>query len=195
MHCESCGLEAPTSSVQLYQNIGMLVMRRYQSVGGNLCRPCIDSYFWRFTLVTSVLGWWGLLSFLLTPFLIANNLFQFLKSRGLSTVTLGSGGLPIYAATPSSAQVACPHCQSYQTQVVELDGVIILSAIGSVLLLLWGSWMVFDATQGGTASGNLWLGIIEIGIAVFAALSFWMVMNNRMWWCSQCDRAWSPRRS
>jgi hypothetical protein len=27
MHCESCGLEAPTSSVQLYQNIGMLVMQ------------------------------------------------------------------------------------------------------------------------------------------------------------------------
>jgi hypothetical protein len=49
MPCQSCGLEEPTKDVTLYQNIGMLVMRRSQTIKGSLCKPCIDSYFWRFT--------------------------------------------------------------------------------------------------------------------------------------------------
>lgn len=195
MRCESCGLEAPTARVKLYQNIGMLVVRRYQLVEGNLCKPCITSYFWRFTLVTSVLGWWGMISLVATPLFIANNLFQFIKSRGLSPAAIGSGALPTYVSSPSSAQVLCPHCQSYQTEAVALDGVVIVSAIGSGLLLLWGLWLVLASSQGRTQSGNLWVGVIVIGVALFAALSAWMVINNRMWRCRQCNRAWVPRRS
>lgn len=194
MRCESCGLEAPTANVQLYQNIGMLVMRRYRSVKGNMCKPCIDNYFWQYTLATSVLGWWGLISLFLTPLFIANNLFQFIKSRGLSTAALGTTSLPIYVASPST-QPQCPHCQSYQTKALPLAGAVLASAVGGGLFLLWGLSLVLRSLLGRTSAGNLVFGIVFIGIAAFAALSLWMVMNNRMWRCEQCNRSWVPHRT
>ena len=194
MRCESCGLEAPTANVQLYQNIGMLVMHRYRSVKGNLCRPCIDNYFWQYTLVTSVLGWWGLISLFVTPLFIANNLFQFVKSRGLGTVALGITSLPIYVASPS-AQPQCPHCQSYQTKAQPLTNAFLIGGVGGGLFLLWGLSLIVRFLMGRTPAGNLVFGVIFIGIAAFAALSLWMLVNNRMWRCEQCNRAWVPRRT
>src|SRR5690242_4244734 len=67
MLCQSCGLERATKDVTLHQNIGMLMMRRSQTIKGSLCKPCIDSYFWRFLVVSATLGWWGLISLIMTP--------------------------------------------------------------------------------------------------------------------------------
>jgi hypothetical protein len=195
MRCESCGLEAPTKSVQLHQNIGMLVMRRSQSVKGNLCKSCIDSYFWRYTLVNSTLGWWGVISVFMTPIFIVNNLFQFIKSRGPGMTSTEVGALPAYVATPAPAQVQCPYCQSYQTQAARLGGETIASLIVAALLLLWGLSLEFAAAQGRTSSGNTIIGAVFIGIAALAAFSLWMAMKNRMWHCQQCGRAWVSRRS
>jgi hypothetical protein len=194
MRCESCGLEAPTANVQLYQNIGMLVMRRYRSVKGNLCKPCIDNYFWQYTLATSVLGWWGLISLFVTPLFIANNLFQFVKSRSLGTAALGLTSLPVYVSSPS-AQPQCPHCQSYQTKALPLTSTILIGGVGGSLFLLWGLSLVARFLLGRTSAGNLIFGIVFIGIAAFAALSLWMLVHNRMWRCEQCNRAWVPQRT
>jgi hypothetical protein len=194
MRCESCGLEAPTANVKLYQNIGMLVLHRYRSVKGNMCKPCIDNYFWQYTLATSVLGWWGLISLFLTPLFIVNNLFQFIKSRSLSTTVLGLASLPMYVASPS-AQPQCPHCQSYQTKAVPLSGTVLASVGGGGLFLLWGLSLGLRFLLGRTSAGNLVFGLFFIGIAAFAALSLWMVVNYRMWRCQQCNRAWVPRRT
>ncbi len=59
MYCVSCGEDGPTRHVAFYQNIGMIVARASKTVEGNLCKKCIDSVFWRFTLTTFFLGWWG----------------------------------------------------------------------------------------------------------------------------------------
>ncbi len=194
MRCESCGLETPTAKVQLYQNIGMLVMRRYRSVKGNICKPCIDNYFWQYTLATSVLGWWGLISLFITPLFIANNLFQFVKSRGLGTTLLGPTSLPIYVASPS-AQLQCPHCQSYQTKAQPLSGTVLASLVGGGLFLLWGLSLILRFLIGRASAANMIFGLVVIGIAAFAALSLWMVVNNRMWQCQQCNGIWVPHRT
>ena len=73
--CQYCGLEAPTKYVEFYQNIGALVMRFPKSVKGNLCKHCINEVFWKFTLIDLVAGWWGVISFFITPRLRTHGVF------------------------------------------------------------------------------------------------------------------------
>jgi hypothetical protein len=76
--CQGCGLEAPTRYVEFYQNIGALVMRFHKSVRGNLCKSCINKYFWSYTLTNLTLGWWGMISLVVTPIFILNNVGRYL---------------------------------------------------------------------------------------------------------------------
>lgn len=90
MICQVCGVEAPTKQVEFHQNIGALVMRFSRSVKGQLCRRCIDKNFWSMTGTTLVAGWWGVLSFCVTPVFIVNNVVRFIGSRRLAPVPLGA---------------------------------------------------------------------------------------------------------
>lgn len=78
--CESCGMPAPTKYIQFFENKGFLVMRSYKSVKGRLCRFCINYFFWNMTGVTFLLGWWGLISAIVTPFILLNNILRFIFS-------------------------------------------------------------------------------------------------------------------
>jgi hypothetical protein len=89
--CQSCGVEAPTKHVVFYQNIGALVMRFHKEIEGNLCKSCIHKYFWEFTLITLFLGWWGVISFVMTLFFyIPNNIIRYLLSLSLKPVPPGA---------------------------------------------------------------------------------------------------------
>ena len=90
MICETCGVEAPTKYVEFYQNIGAIVIRFHKSVKGDLCKTCISKYFWEFTMINFALGWWGMISFFITPFLILNNVIRYLASLGLPPVPEGA---------------------------------------------------------------------------------------------------------
>jgi len=80
--CAICGA-CPTKYVEFYQNIGMLFARRTVSVKQHLCRNCIGRYFRSYTLTTLILGWWGTISFFITPLILLNNCFRFLRAAGL----------------------------------------------------------------------------------------------------------------
>src|SRR5262249_16346935 len=67
MACQVCWAQLPTKYVEFYQNIGAIVLRFSKSIKGELCKGCIDKHFWEFTLITLALGWWGGISFFLTP--------------------------------------------------------------------------------------------------------------------------------
>jgi len=82
-YCHSCLLPAETKYVEFYENIGMIFMRKHRSVKGNLCKSCIDYYFWTFTGNTMLLGWWGVISFIITPFILLNNLLRFFFTAGM----------------------------------------------------------------------------------------------------------------
>ena len=90
MVCKCCGVEAPTKYVEFYQNIGALFVRYHRQVKGNLCKSCISKYFWRFTLINLTLGWWGAISFVLTPFLILNNLVRYLGTLKSKSVAVNA---------------------------------------------------------------------------------------------------------
>jgi hypothetical protein len=100
MYCQACGAEASTRYVAFYQNIGALVIRFHSSVEGWLCKSCIHKYFWQYTLVNCTLGWWGLISLILTPCFILNNTVRYLLCLGMPPV-------PAYA-TPRAQEELSP---------------------------------------------------------------------------------------
>jgi len=88
--CEACGVYGPVQHATYHQNTGMLFMRQHRRAGGAFCRRCHSRVFWRLTLHTAFLGWWGTISFVLTPIFLINNTALFLASQTM----------------PGSAQVA-----------------------------------------------------------------------------------------
>ena len=81
--CESCGLPAETKYVEFHENTGLIFMRQYRSVKGNLCKACINYFFWNLTGRTMLFGWWGVISFLVTPFFLLNNISRFIYTFGM----------------------------------------------------------------------------------------------------------------
>lgn len=79
--CEVCGKAADLKYVEFYENRGALVMRYHREIKGNLCKDCISKYFWKFTLTTISIGWFGTISFLITPVYITNNVFRYLWTK------------------------------------------------------------------------------------------------------------------
>ncbi|HVE81793.1 MAG TPA: hypothetical protein VND93_03060 [Myxococcales bacterium] len=82
-NCEACGLYAPVMQATYHQNTGMLVMRQHRRAQGAFCRRCHTSLFWKMTLHTTILGWWGTISLIVTPFFILNNVGLFLAAQTL----------------------------------------------------------------------------------------------------------------
>jgi hypothetical protein len=74
----------------LHRNIGLLVFRLHESTQGNLCRRCIGETFWRYTLLNLTLGWWGVISFIVTPIFLITNLLEYRASRSLALLPNGT---------------------------------------------------------------------------------------------------------
>ena len=81
--CQLCGIDRPLKQVTLMQNIGLLVVRFPKTLSGLLCRECISSKFWSFTLITLFLGWWGVISFFYTLIALPTNIVNYIGSRRL----------------------------------------------------------------------------------------------------------------
>jgi hypothetical protein len=82
--CDLCRRPAPTKAVHLGSNLGMVVIAFTETVRGHLCGNCIDRVFWRFTLKTLFLGWWGIRSFFRTPYLLISNIVELAGARKLA---------------------------------------------------------------------------------------------------------------
>jgi hypothetical protein len=90
MICQSCGVEAATKYVSFHQNIGALAVRFSKSIDGNLCKSCINKHFWSMTGTTLFLGWWGMISFIVTPFFLLNNIGRYVFCLGMDPVEPGA---------------------------------------------------------------------------------------------------------
>lgn len=77
-YCQRCLKNRPTKKVTFTQNIGMLVMRQYKELKGRFCMECIHQVFWSMTITTIFLGWWGVISLIITPFLLLNNIGHYI---------------------------------------------------------------------------------------------------------------------
>jgi hypothetical protein len=95
MACHHCGVEGPTRYTEFQQNIGMLFARRTLSIEAELCRPCMGMYFRSFTLTTFFLGWWGIISFFMTPYILFKNVVEYLRCRSLPEPGLSATNVPL----------------------------------------------------------------------------------------------------
>lgn len=82
--CHICNSLADTKSVNFYQLIGMVIILRYSSIKGRLCKKCINREFKTKTITTFLFGWWGAISFFLTPLVIVYNIIRYIPSMGMS---------------------------------------------------------------------------------------------------------------
>ena len=82
-YCPDCGAKAPTKRVEFWQLIGIVIAFQFESQCGYLCKRCIHRYFWSYTLVTLCFGWWGIASFLMTPFVLLQNIFRYAFCLGM----------------------------------------------------------------------------------------------------------------
>jgi uncharacterized protein DUF4190 len=79
-YCQTCGRVGPTQPVTFRQNIGALIMRFYKTIEGQLCAECVRKYFWEMTGITLVGGWWGIVSFFFTPFILITNVVAYVSA-------------------------------------------------------------------------------------------------------------------
>ena len=108
MICQGCGVKAPTRHVEFHQNIGALVMRFSRSVRGQLCKSCVNRHFWKMTGTTLVLGWWGMISLVVTPIFLVNNVVRYLRCLGMPPVPPGATAPVLSAEAVAKIQ---PHVQ------------------------------------------------------------------------------------
>lgn len=88
--CQACGVEAPTRYVELYQNVGVVFMRFHKGIKGQLCKKCISSHFWPMTLTTIGVGWLGMISIIIAPCFVINNVIRYLTTLGMPPVPDGA---------------------------------------------------------------------------------------------------------
>jgi len=82
-YCEACHRVGPLRQSHFMQNIGVVVLRFPRTVSGQLCKLCIDKFFFRFTAVTMLLGWWGVISFFYSCVAVPANLLNWMGSWGM----------------------------------------------------------------------------------------------------------------
>jgi hypothetical protein len=78
--CRSCGQFATLREAEFGMNIGLLVARLPRTMHGPMCLPCIHQTFWWYTLITLFLGWWGIISFIVAPFILILNVFHYCRA-------------------------------------------------------------------------------------------------------------------
>jgi hypothetical protein len=78
--CQTCRKLAPVHHVSFHQQIGAVILRFSRNVEGELCQDCVNHYFWSMTGVTLLLGWWGVISLFITPFVLLGNLFNYFEA-------------------------------------------------------------------------------------------------------------------
>src|SRR6266498_5194516 len=114
MICQACGVEAPTQYVEFHYNIGMLIVRTQKSLKGTLCKTCITKNFREFTLINLLAGWWGVISFFVTPVFLVHNIIQYIKVRPLAPVPVDANRPQLDA---QAIQWLQPHAQEMRTRL------------------------------------------------------------------------------
>jgi hypothetical protein len=76
--CQKCGVEADTRQIAFHQHIGAIVLMFHCREEGRFCKSCIRSSFIAKTATTLLLGWWGFISFFVTPFVLLHNLGRYI---------------------------------------------------------------------------------------------------------------------
>lgn len=90
MSCQICRVDAPTKRVVFYQNVGALILRFSKTLDARVCKKCLHNRFWSMTTVTLFWGWWGVISLIVTPFFLVNNIVRYIGLLNMPPVPKGA---------------------------------------------------------------------------------------------------------
>jgi len=79
--CKICGHAKPTINGTLNRHVGAVILMFHTHITGHMCQDCIRIVFWKFTPLTLAAGWWGIISFFVTPVVLINNTAYYIRSR------------------------------------------------------------------------------------------------------------------
>jgi hypothetical protein len=154
--CDSCGTLGPVGRVEFHQNIGALIVRFHKSVKGNVCPECAKKHFQELTLTTLVGGWWGIISFFMTPFILVNNVLQYLSYKPAAPIGVPATapGGPSAFAPPTADPTADPAANQRKglaiaSLVLGLIGLLTfgLFGVGAMIGLVLGGLAIWKATK------------------------------------------------
>lgn len=80
--CDLCHSGNPSTHVTLRHNIGLLILRQVYETDGRLCRDCLGRAYRKHQLYNLFLGWWGMISFVMTFIFLIENTRQYFVARG-----------------------------------------------------------------------------------------------------------------
>lgn len=81
MQCDQCGERKATRFAIFGRSMGLLIASTWETRPGNLCSSCLDRRFWSTTLVTAVMGWWGLHALPHTLRFLPANVLEYRRAR------------------------------------------------------------------------------------------------------------------
>jgi hypothetical protein len=82
LECTLCG-SVPAAAAKFRGHQGMIIIMRFLSLDGPFCRDCGLATYRNMTSRTLVQGWWGYVSFLITPLVVLFNLIPRQKVASL----------------------------------------------------------------------------------------------------------------
>jgi hypothetical protein len=69
-----------TKYVAFHRNVGMLFARQVHSIKVKMCRSCVHKTLWEYTFKNLLLGWWGIISVIVTPIYFVMNVYVYLTA-------------------------------------------------------------------------------------------------------------------
>lgn len=143
--CQTCGIEAPTRFSEFEQNIGLLFLRITGGCRGHYCKRCTRQHFWRTTAITFFAGWWGVISFILTPIFLICNVVTYLRTWKLADV-------PPDACAPTCGVEAAERLEPYSDEIhAQLDEAVDVNDIARAI-----------AEQADVTPGEAWCHVIRL---------------------------------
>ncbi len=83
--CNLCRVQAETRQVAFHQHICVFVMAIHRRLDAPLCKRCLHRQFWGMTGTTFLLGWWGLISMFVAPFVLLHNIVIYIDCLGMNS--------------------------------------------------------------------------------------------------------------
>jgi len=158
-YCEACRRVGPVRQAHFMQNIGAIVLRFPRTISGQLCKFCIDKYFFRFTAVTMLLGWWGVISFFYSLVAIPANVISWMGSFGM--------------VTPQ------PDVDSFREKRTRASVAVALGAVAAAVALLTLALGALAATIG-EDKGVVALAVMGSIVGLFAAVILFFGIRARV---------------
>lgn len=161
--CQICGATGPTKHVTFRQNVGVILFRFHKKVEGHLCPRCAQKTFQEMTWITFFAGWWGIVSFFVTPVYLVLNLANYL---GASEGPKGAAN----ARTPAPEATA-PLGWAISSLVVAVLsfflGIILgkWSFVGYLAAVILGISALVKSRHAPSATGTRAISVLGIGCA------------------------------